>query len=76
MLKTTTTKDHVPPDGDEREREREREREKREREREGGSDVRESSLKYSNSQPFFKIDLREICKKLKSYTHFLSNNLV
>ena len=52
-----------------------RERE-REREREGGSDVRESSLKYSNSQPFFKTDLREIYKKLKSYTHFLSNNLV
>ena len=52
-----------------------RERE-RDREREGGSDVRESSLKYSNSQPFFKTDLREIYKKLKSYTHFLSNNLV
>ena len=46
-----------------REREREREREI-ERERDGGSDVRESSLKYSNSQPFFKTDLREIYKKL------------
>ena len=69
MLKTTTTEDHVPARwGREREKERERERE-------GGS-VRESSLKYSNSQPFFKTDLREIYKKLKSYTHFLSNNLV
>ena len=65
MLKTTTTEDHVPA----------RWGREREKEREGGS-VRESSLKYSNSQPFFKTDLREIYKKLKSYTHFLSNNLV
>ena len=55
MLKTTTTKDHVPARwGRERERERGRERE-REGERERDS-LYLNSLKYSNSQPFFKTD--------------------